>query len=94
MLILLCYHTFQYLALGSSHFSEQSLGDFGPFHLLLDLIVDGGVDVEDAALRLPVPLAWQRRWFHLRGKIRVRQMRQIKFVNDNFGCNCLRSSLR
>lgn len=49
-----------YLALGGSHLSKQSLGHFGPLHLLLDLVVDGGVDVEDAALRLAVPLAGQR----------------------------------
>lgn len=55
----------QYLALGGRHFSEERLRDFGPFHLLLDLVVDGGVDVEDGALRLPVPLAGQRRGLHL-----------------------------
>lgn len=55
----------QYLALGGRHFSEERLRDFGPLHLLLDLVVDGGVDVEDGALRLPVPLAGQRRGLHL-----------------------------
>lgn len=58
----------KYLALGGSHLSEQGLGDFGPLHLLLNLIVDGGVDVEDTALCLSVPLAWQRRRFHLQKK--------------------------
>lgn len=56
---------FQYLALGGSHLRKQRLGNFGPLHLLLDLVVDGGVDVEDAALRFAVPLAGQRRRFHL-----------------------------
>lgn len=55
----------RYLALWSSHLGEQGLGNFGPLHLLLNLIIDGGVDVEDAALRLAVPLARQRWWFHL-----------------------------
>lgn len=49
-----------YLALGGRHFGEERLRDFGPLHLLLDLVVDGGVDVEDGALRLPVPLTGQR----------------------------------
>lgn len=56
---------FQYLALGGSHLCEKRLGNFGPLHLLLDLIVDGGVDVEDGALCFAIPLAGQRRWFHL-----------------------------
>lgn len=59
------YLLVQYLALGGRHFSEERLRDFGPLHLLLDLVVDGGVDVEDGALRLPVPLAGQRRGLHL-----------------------------
>lgn len=54
-----------YLALGGSHLGKQSLGNFGPLHLLLDLIVDVGVDVEDGALGFAVPLAGQRRRFHL-----------------------------
>lgn len=54
-----------YLALGGSHLCKQSLGNFGPLHLLLDLIVDVGVDVEDGALGFAVPLAGQRRRFHL-----------------------------
>lgn len=49
-----------YLALGGSHLGEQSLGNFGPLHLLLDLVIDGGVDVEDAALGLAIPLTGQR----------------------------------
>ena len=51
---------FWYLALGGGHLGEQGLGHFGPLHLLLDLIVNGGVDIEDTALRLAVPLTWQR----------------------------------
>lgn len=54
-----------YLALGGGHLCEQSLGNFGPLHLLLDLIVDVGGDVEDGALGFAVPLAGQRRRFHL-----------------------------
>lgn len=54
-----------YLALGGGHLCKQSLGHFGPLHLLLDLIVDVGVDVEDGALALAVPLAGQRRRLHL-----------------------------
>lgn len=54
-----------YLALGGSHLCKQSLGNFGPLHLLLDLIVDVGVDVEDGALGFAVPLAGQRGGFHL-----------------------------
>lgn len=65
---------FQYLALGGSHLCEQGLGDFGPLHFLLDLIVDGGVDVEDAALRLAVPLAGQRRRFHLVTRVKTKQI--------------------
>lgn len=33
------------LAFGSGDLGEHGLGNFGPLHLLLDLIVDGGVDV-------------------------------------------------
>lgn len=54
-----------YLTLGGGHLSEERLRHFGPLHLLLDLVINGGVDVEDAALRLAVPLARQRRRFHL-----------------------------
>lgn len=54
-----------YLTLGGSHLGEERLRHFGPLHLLLDLVINGGVDVEDAALRLAVPLARQRRRFHL-----------------------------
>lgn len=61
-----------YLALGGGHLGEQRLGHFGPLHLLLDLVVDGGVDVEDAALRLAVPLAGQRRRFHLVQRVKGR----------------------
>lgn len=57
-----------YLALGGGHLCKQSLGHFGPLHLLLDLVVDVGVDVEDGALGLAVPLAGQRRRLHLAGK--------------------------
>lgn len=53
------------LALGGRHLCEQSLGNLGPLHLLLDLIVDVGADVEDGALGFAVPLAGQRRRLHL-----------------------------
>ena len=66
---------FQYLALGGSHLCKQRLGNFGPLHLLLDLIVDGRVDVEDAALCFAVPLAGQRRWFHLVDRVKATEIR-------------------
>lgn len=51
---------FPYLALGGRHLGEQRLGNFGPLHLLLDLVVDGGVDVEDGTLGFAIPFAGQR----------------------------------
>lgn len=58
-----------YLTLGGGHLGKQSLGHLGSLHLLLDLVIDGGVDVEDAALCLAVPLAGERRGLHL-GRVR------------------------
>lgn len=68
-----------YLALGGCHLCKQGLGHFGPLHLLLDLIVDGGVDVEDAAVRLAVPLAGQRRRFNLLAKTTEADLEASRF---------------
>lgn len=61
-----------YLALGGGHFCEQRLGNLGPLHLLLDLVINGGVDVDDAVLGLAVPLAWQSGRLHLEENKKVR----------------------
>ena len=72
-----------YLALGGGHLREQSLGHLGSLHLLLDLVIDGGVDVEDAALRLAVPLDGQRRRLHLeQSKAKVQQRRRASTQED------------
>lgn len=55
-----CSTVFRYLTLGCSHLCKQRLGDFGPLHLLLDLIVNGRVDVEDGTFGFAIPLTGQR----------------------------------
>lgn len=40
----------RYLTLGGGHLGKQRLRHLGPLHLVLNLLVDGGADVENAAV--------------------------------------------
>lgn len=40
----------EYLTLGDSNFCKQSLRHLGSLHLMLNLFVDGGVDIENTAV--------------------------------------------
>lgn len=43
-----CSH--HYLALGGGHLCKQSLWHFCSLHLMLDLLIDGGADIENTAV--------------------------------------------
>lgn len=56
------------LAFVGSHLGEERLGDLGPLHLVLDLVVNGGRDAEQR-----VELEWQ---LHMRRRRRLRLMEE------------------
>lgn len=48
-----------------SHLGEQGLGHLGPFHLLLDLVVNGSCDVDVGAVHLDGEVCCRGRGFGL-----------------------------
>lgn len=39
-----------YLTLGDGNLCKQSLRDLGPLHLMLNLVIDGGADIQNTAV--------------------------------------------
>ena len=54
-----------YLAFGSCHLCKQSLGNFSTLHFLLNLVVNGSINVHGIVLWFPIPLSGNSSCFHL-----------------------------
>lgn len=54
-----------YLAFGSCHLRKQSLGNFSTLHFLLNLVVNGSINVHGIVLWFPIPFSGNSSCFHL-----------------------------
>lgn len=54
-----------YLAFGCCNLCKQCLGHFSALHFLLNLIINGSINVHGIVLWFPIPLSGNRSCFHL-----------------------------
>lgn len=53
------------LAFCGSNLCKECLGHFSTLHFLLNLVINGGIDVHSIVLWFPIPLSGKSRCFHL-----------------------------
>lgn len=54
-----------YLAFGCGNLCKECLGHFGALHFLLNLIINGSINVHGIVLLFPIPLSGNSSCFHL-----------------------------